>query len=85
LRIGRVSNETRLNGPFMNLIQAGFGESYFLTDQTALYLGLQAQHISNAGLNGTNRNFALNTVESLVVGVACYLRGPSSSFHKSGP
>lgn len=29
LRIGRASNETRLDGPFMNLIQAGVGESYF--------------------------------------------------------
>jgi len=73
LRIGRFSNETRLNGTFMNLIQAGFGESYFVTDRTALYLGLQAQHVSNAGLNGSNRNFALNTLESLVVGVQWYL------------
>lgn len=72
LRIGRVSNETRLDGPFMNLIQAGFGESYFVTGNTAIYFGLQAQHISNAGLNGSNRNFALNTVESVVVGVSWY-------------
>jgi hypothetical protein len=73
LRIGRVSNETRLDGPFMNLIQAGFGESYFVNNHAAIYLGLQAQHISNAGLNGSNRNYALNTVESVVVGVSWYL------------
>lgn len=73
LRIGRVSNETRLDGPFMNLIQAGFGESYFVTGDMAIYFGLQAQHISNAGLNGSNRNYALNTVESVVVGVSWYM------------
>jgi hypothetical protein len=72
LRIGRVSNETRLDGPFMNLIQAGIGESYFVNKHLAIYLGLQAEHISNAGLNGSNRNFALNTVESGVVGVSWY-------------
>lgn len=58
----------------MNLIQAGVGESYFVNNHTALYLGLQAQHISNAGLNGGNRNYALNTVESVVVGVSWYMR-----------
>jgi hypothetical protein len=73
LRIGRESNETRLDGPFMNLIQAGVGESYFVNERVAIYLGLQAQHISNAGLNGSNRNYALNTVESVVFGVSCYL------------
>ena len=56
----------------MNLIQAGVGVSYFTTQHTALYFGLQAQHISNAGLNGTNRNFSLNTVESFVVGVSWF-------------
>jgi hypothetical protein len=74
LRIGRVSNETRLEGPFMNLIQAGIGESYFVNDHIAIYLGLQAQHVSNAGLNGSNRNFALNTAESVVVGLSWYWR-----------
>jgi hypothetical protein len=72
LKIGRFSNETRLDGPFMNVIQAGIGESYFVTDHAAIYVGLQAQHISNAGLNGSNRNFALNTVESAVIGVSWY-------------
>lgn len=74
LRIGRASNETRLDGPFMNLIQAGVGESYFVNNRTAIYLGMQAQHISNAGLNGSNRNYALNTVESFVFGLSWYLR-----------
>ncbi len=73
LKIGRMRNETRLNGPFMNLIQAGIGESYFVTDRAAIYFGLQAQHISNAGLNGSNRNYALNTVEGVVIGFSWYL------------
>jgi hypothetical protein len=73
LRTGRVSDETRLDGPFMNLIQAGIGESYFVNNQMAIYLGLQAQHISNAGLNGSQRNYSLNSVESVVVGVSWYL------------
>jgi hypothetical protein len=73
LRIGRVPNETRLDGPFMNLIQAGIGESIFVSEHFAIYAGLQAQHISNAGLNGSNRNFALNTAEGVVVGMSWYL------------
>jgi Lipid A 3-O-deacylase (PagL) len=74
LRTGRVSDETRLDGPFMNLIQAGVGESYFANNHAAIYFGLQAQHISSAGLNGSNRNYSLNTVESVVVGISWYLR-----------
>lgn len=73
LNIGRVSNETRLTGPFMNLIEAGVGGSYFVSDNTAVYVGLRAQHISNAGLNGGNRNFALNTPFGMVIGVSFYL------------
>jgi hypothetical protein len=42
LRIGRVSNETRLTGPFMNLIQGGIGVSYFVTERGAIYTGLHA-------------------------------------------
>jgi Lipid A 3-O-deacylase (PagL) len=74
LRIGHVSNETRLTGPFMNLIQGGIGVSYFVTERGAIYVGLHAQHISNAGLNGTNRNFSLDSVESGVVGVSWFIR-----------
>ncbi len=73
LNLGRMHDETRLKGPFMNLIQAGIGESYFVTERAAIYLGLQAQHISNAGLNGSNRNYALNTVEGVVIGCSWYL------------
>lgn len=72
LDIGRVSNETRLTGPFMNLIQAGVGGSYFVTDNAAVYVGLRAQHISNAGLNGTDRNYALNTPLGIVIGGSWY-------------
>ena len=43
----------------MNLIQAGVGESYFVNERVAIYVGLQAQHISNARLNGSNKNYAL--------------------------
>jgi hypothetical protein len=39
LRIGRVSNDTRLTGPFMNLIQAGVGVSYFTTQHTRCISG----------------------------------------------
>jgi hypothetical protein len=50
LRMGSSVSETRLSGPFMNLIQAGVGISYFVTERSAVYAGLNAQHISNAGL-----------------------------------
>ena len=39
-----------------------------------IHLSLQAQHISNEALNGSNRNFSPNTVESFVVRVLWYLR-----------
>lgn len=73
LRIGTVSNGTRLTGPFMDEIQAGIGESYFVSDNAAIYAGLQAQHFSNGGFNGGNRNFSLNTPAGLVIGVSWYL------------
>jgi hypothetical protein len=57
----------------MNLIQAGVGGSYFVNNHIAIYLGLQAQHLSNAGLNGSNQNYALNTVESVGFGVSWHL------------
>jgi Lipid A 3-O-deacylase (PagL) len=68
LKIGRERNETRLTGPFMNRIKGGAGVSYFLSDSVAAYAELQAQHLSNAGLNGPNRNYALNTPVSFAVG-----------------
>ncbi len=76
LQIGHVSNETRLSGPFMNLIQAGIGVSYFISPQAAIYVGLQAQHISNAGLDGSNDNFALNTAAGMVIGFSWYVKWP---------
>lgn len=72
LRIGARVGETRLIGPFMNLIQAGIGVSYFVTQHSAIYAGLSAQHVSNAGLNASNSNFALNTPVGAVAGVSWY-------------
>lgn len=72
LDIGRVSNQTRLTGPFMALIQAGIGGAYFVTDNVAAYLGLRAQHVSNAGFNGTDRNYSLNTPIGMVIGASWY-------------
>ncbi len=73
LRIGRVSNQTRLTGPFMARIEGAFGISYFMTGRAAIYAGLQGQHLSNAGLNGANRNYSLNTAESLVIGLSYFI------------
>jgi Lipid A 3-O-deacylase (PagL) len=72
LRIGTSVSETRLTGPFMNLIQAGVGVSYFVTQRSAVYAGLNAQHISNAGLNASQSNFALNTPVGVVLGMSWY-------------
>ncbi len=74
LKIGQESNRTRLTGPFMNRIKAGVGASYFISEHVAAYAGLQAQHISNAGLNGSNRNYSLNTAVSFTVGASWFLR-----------
>lgn len=73
LNIGRVRDETRLSGPFMNLIQAGPGVSYFFSERGSVYLGLRAQHISNAGLNRSNHNYSLDTAEGLVVGMTWFI------------
>jgi len=42
LRMGNSVSETRLSGPVMNLIQAGVGISYFVTERSAVYAGLNA-------------------------------------------
>lgn len=73
LRIGTKEAENRLTGPFMALIQAGAGASYFFSDRTSLYVGLQAQHLSNASLNGSLRNFDLNTPLGIVIGIERFL------------
>jgi hypothetical protein len=57
-----------------NLIQGGIGVSYFATERGAIYTGLHAQHILNAGFNGADRNFSLNSFESVVVGVSWFIR-----------
>jgi hypothetical protein len=53
----------------MNRIKGGIGVSWFFSENAAGYVGLQAQHISNAGRNGPNRNYSLNTPVSFVIGV----------------
>jgi hypothetical protein len=73
LNIGRVSNETRLTGSFMATIRGEIGGSYFVNEHAAIYLALQGEHFSNAGLNGPNRNFALNTAWAGVFGLSYYL------------
>lgn len=67
-----MSNETRLSGPFMATIRGEIGGSYFISEHAAFYLGLQGEHFSNAGLNGSNHNFALNTPWGGVFGVSYY-------------
>lgn len=72
LRIGKVSNETRLTGPFLALIRGEAGVSYFVTDHTAVYVGLQAEHFSNGGFNGSDTNYAINTPWGGIFGVSWY-------------
>jgi hypothetical protein len=74
LKIGEESNETRLTGPFMNRIKGGIGVSYFVTENAAVYVGLQAQHLSNASLNGPNQNYSLNTPVSFTAGISWFFR-----------
>jgi len=62
----------------MNQIKGGIGVSYFVNENAAGYAGLQAQHISNAGLNGPNRKSALNTPVSFVIGGSRFFRGTLS-------
>jgi len=61
LKIGRERNETRLTAPFMNRIKGWGGVTYFVSDSAAACVELQAQHLSNAGLDGPNQKYALNT------------------------
>jgi hypothetical protein len=57
----------------MNRIKGGIGVSCFVTENAAVYVGLQAQHFSNAGLNGPNQNYALNTPVSFTAGISWFL------------
>jgi hypothetical protein len=76
LDIGSTFNDTRLGGPFMALIRGEVGVAYFITDETAVYMGLQAQHLSNGGFNGEtqggSQNADINTPWGGVVGVSRY-------------
>jgi hypothetical protein len=77
LNIGQVSDDSKLTGPFLALIEGEVGVSYFLDSRRAAYLGLQAQHVSNASLNGrdggSSRNISLNTPWGLVAGISWFL------------
>jgi len=48
---GKIPEES---SQFNFVLMAGFGVSYFLTDQTALNIGYRFQHISNAGTHYPN-------------------------------
>jgi hypothetical protein len=59
----------------MNLIKGEVGVARFMDNQKALYPGLEAQHISNAGLNGNEggnpTNFSINAPAGMLVGFSC--------------
>ncbi|HLH75723.1 MAG TPA: hypothetical protein VKV28_02850 [Candidatus Binataceae bacterium] len=68
LDLGTETGGTRLTGPFLATIQGEAGASYFVTPRQLVYLGLQAEHFSNAMLNGTYHNYSLNTPWGGVLG-----------------
>jgi hypothetical protein len=57
----------------MTTIRGEVGGLYFVNDHAGISLALQGEHFSNAGLNGPNRNFTLNTPWAGVFGVSYYL------------
>ncbi len=59
-----------LQGPFMFLIQAGFGLSYFATEHTAFYAGYQVEHVSNAYTHRTD--YGLESPGGAVFGVSYF-------------
>ncbi len=62
---------TRLSGPFMFIMQAGFGAECFVSTRTAMYLGYQYTHFSNGH---TERNdVSLNSPGGAVLGVSYFL------------
>jgi hypothetical protein len=71
-KIGLESNETRLTGPFLNRIKAASACHTSSPENAGVYVGLQAQHPSNAGLNGPNRNYAVNTPVSFALGASWF-------------
>ena len=78
LSIGRVHDDNKLEGPFMALITGEVGIACFIDDQRALYAGLEAQHVSNGGLNGQQArlttNASINTPWGMVVGFSWFFR-----------
>ena len=72
LRICQVSNTTRLTGPFLAVIRGEPGVSFFVTDDTAVYTEVHAEHFSNGGFNGSDRNLAINTPWGGVFGISWY-------------
>jgi hypothetical protein len=78
LNIGQASDDTKLTGPFLALIKGEVGVTYFLDSHKAVYLGLQAQHVSNGGFNGRDlgatTNESLNTPWGLIAGICWFLR-----------
>jgi Lipid A 3-O-deacylase (PagL) len=78
LNIGRVADDNKLKGPFMAVILGEVGVSYFIDEHKAMYAGLEAQHVSNAGLNGNEggnpTNISINTPGGVVVGFSWFFR-----------
>jgi hypothetical protein len=78
LNIGQAIIDTKLEGPFMALITGEAGVEYFVDTHHAIYVGLQAQHFSNAGLNGrdhgSSTNVSLNTPWGIVAGYTWFFR-----------
>jgi hypothetical protein len=76
LSVGRVHDDNKLKGPFLALIKGEVGVACFIDSQTAAYMGLQAQHLSNGGLNGSEdgltTNASLNTPWGMVIGVSWF-------------
>jgi len=60
-----------LSGPFMFIMQAGGGVSWFVNPRTAVYLGYQYMHLSNGGTE--HRNLSLNSGVGTVFGVSIFL------------
>lgn len=78
LSVGRIHDDSKLQGPFMALIKGEVAVACFIDKQRAVYVGLQAEHVSNGGLNGRRAglttNASLNTPSGMVVGFSCFFR-----------
>lgn len=78
LSIGRYIYDNELKGPFMALIKGEVGIACFLDDHRAVYVGLEAQHVSNGGWNGRDgpntTDASLNTPWGMVAGFSWFFR-----------